>query len=198
MKNLPRHEVRMLLNEIARGDDTAAARLYAAYQPGVFGYVRSQIWDDLQAVEEIVSDTLLVAFTRTDAYTGLSEFSTWLCGIARNKVADWRRRSGRRGEVIVDDPDAVDGAAAPGWGVLELVEERERGEVLAECIDRLPDSQREALYWSAVEECGLEEVAARSGVPEGTVKSRLFHARRRVRECLERAFGGGLGGNENG
>lgn len=198
MRNLPRHEVRMLLNQIARGDDTAAARLYAAYQSLVYGYVRAQVWDDPHAVEEIVSDTLLVAFRKADAYTGVSEFSTWLCGIARNKVADWRRHTGRRGEVIVDDPDAIDAAVAPGWGVLELIEERERGAALVECMDRLPDSQREALYWSAVEECGLEEVAARTGVPEGTVKSRLFHARRRVRECLERAFGGGFGGERNG
>ena len=82
----------MLLNQIARGDDTATARLYAAYQPLVYGYVRAQVWDDPHAVEEIVGDTLLVAFRKADAYTGVSEFSTWLCGIAKNQVADWWRK----------------------------------------------------------------------------------------------------------
>ena len=66
----------MLLNQIARGDDTASARLYAAYQPGLYGFVRSQIWDDPHAVEEIVSDTLLVASCRRDQSKCCSAIST--------------------------------------------------------------------------------------------------------------------------
>lgn len=63
------------------------------------------------------------------------------------------------------------------------------GEALLECMDKLPHAQRDAIYWTAVENRGVEEAAIKVGAPEGTIKSQLFHARRVIRSCLERAIG---------
>ena len=189
MRNLPRTEVKNLLNRIALDDDSASAKLYACYQPGLYAYVRYQVWDDGGA-EEVTVDTLYAAFMKPEAYNGLSEFSTWLCGIANNKIRDWRRKNVKYLRETGDmDTELLDTLHEPGWDVFRLLEEREIGDALLECIDRLPDAQREAIYWTAVENCGVEETGMKVGAPGGTVKSRLFHARRSIRSCLERAVG---------
>lgn len=198
MKNLPRNEVKNLLNRIAQGDDTAMARLYAAYQPGLYAYLRYRVWDDGGA-EEIVVDTLFTALRKADAYDGLVEFSTWLCGIANNFVREWRRKNAKYARDIgSDDPDLLDSVLEPSWDVLAQLEEKEVGEALLECIDRLPDAQRESVYWTAVENCSLEETGIKTETPTGTVKSRLFHARRAIRACMEKAVGAAYVGEKIG
>lgn len=127
MKNLPRNEVKDLLNRIAKGDDTACANLYAAYQPGLFAYVRYRVWSDVGA-EEVVLDTLHAAFRKPAAYHGLSEFSTWVCGIANNKIRDWRRKNVKyTREIGGADTDLFDALQAPAWDVATILAEREMG-----------------------------------------------------------------------
>lgn len=198
MRKLPRQEVKNLLNLVAQGDDTATSRLYSVYQPGLYAYVRYRLWDDGGA-EEVVIDTLFTAFRKADSYDGLAEFSTWLCGIANNMIREWRRRNAKyQREIGTDDPEFLDTVLEPAWDVLAKFEEREAGEALIECIDRLPDTQRESIYWTAVENCSLEDTAVKTGTPVGTVKSRLFHARRAIRACLERAMGAAYVGEKIG
>jgi RNA polymerase sigma-70 factor (ECF subfamily) len=197
MQNLPRSEVKNLLNRIADGDDQASRRLYAAYQPLVYRYVRMRIWSD-DAVEEIVVDTMFTAFAKHAAYNGLSEFSTWLCGIANNLVLQWRREMAMQPPTVPDDDEEVEAARGFDWDVLSRLEHDEAGQAILACIDKLPDAQREAMYWTAVEDLGLAEASLQMAVPEGTLKSRLFHARSRIRACLERALGGDYHGVERG
>jgi len=189
MKNLPRNEVKNLLNLAARGDHSASSRLYAFYQPGVYGFIRKSVWDE-GAADELTVETMDTAFRKPDAYNGLAEFSTWLCGIALNKVREWKRKNAKYlREISVDDPHILEAALDPVWDVLSSIEERELGDAILECMDRLPDAQREAIYWTAVENCSLEETALKMEVVGGTIKSRLFYARRAIRNCLERAVG---------
>lgn len=190
MHNLPRQDVIDLLNRIARGDDKASRKLYAAYRPGLYHYVLRQVWN-VDCADEICADTLYIAFRKTDAYLGHAEFSTWLCGIANNRILDWRSRMARAPhEVPLEKAEEeVELAKRDEWNVLDLLEQAEVGEVIAACLDRLPDGQREAMYWVAVEDMGLAQLSAQMQVPEGTLKSRLFHARQRIRDCLARALG---------
>lgn len=198
MKNLPREEVQYLLNRIAANDDTASRKLYAAYQSGLYAYVRFKVWDDGGA-EEVVLDTLFTAFRKGASYNGMAEFSTWLCGIANNKIRDWRRKNVKYiREIGSDGLTLIETALEPAWDVLSALEEQELGAALLECIDRLPESQRESVYWTAVENLSLEETGIKTETPTGTVKSRLFHARRTIRACLERAVGAGYVGEKIG
>lgn len=198
MKNLPRHEVKNLLNRIEKGDDTACARLYSAYQSDLYAYVRYRVWDDAGA-EEVVVDTFHAAFRKPGAYHGLSEYSTWVCGIANNKIREWRRKNVKyTREIGGADTALFDAVQEPEWDVATLLDEREMGEALLKCIDKLPDAQREAIYWTAVENCSVEEAGVKSGAPAGTIKSRLFHARRVIRACLERAIGSNHAGERIG
>jgi|GEM_PF-1100679 len=192
MQNLPRTEVKNLLNRIADRDDQASRRLYAVYQPQLFGYVRCRVWSD-EAAEEITIDSLFIAFDKHAAYNGLSEFSTWLCGIANKRILQWRHGVAAEPRMVGIDDDELDQALGGDWDVLSRLEHDEAGLAILACIDKLPDGQREAIYWTAVEDYGLAEASREMAVPEGTLKSRLFHARNRIRACLERALGSDYG-----
>ena len=195
MHNLPRAEVRNLLNRIANRDDLASRRLYSVYQPQLFAYVRYRVWSDMSA-EEITMDSLFIAFSKPAAYNGLSEFSTWLCGIANNRIRQWQRDMATELETEELTAAIADKHGNLDWNVLTGIEQDEATQAILVCIDKLPAGQREAIYRTAVEEEGLAEASRDMEVPEGTLKSRLFHARQRIRDCLARAFGPDyLGGN---
>lgn len=197
MHNLPRAEVRDLLNRIADRDDQASRRLYSVYQPQLFAYVRYQVWSDTSA-EEITMDTLFIAFSKPAAYNGLSEFSTWLCGIANNRIRQWRRDMATEPDVEELTHAIADTHGDLDWSVLTGIEQDEATQAILLCIDKLPAGQREAIYHTAVAEQGLAEASREMAVAEGTLKSRLFHARQRIRDCLARAFGADYLGGKRG
>ena len=68
----------------------------------------------------------------------------------------------------------------------ELIAGRQRQGQVALCMEALPDEQRECIHMVFYEDAPLAEIAAVQACPENTVKTRLFHARRKMRECLER------------
>lgn len=184
MNNLPRHLVVQLLNRIAAGDDSAAGVLYAHYQNQIFAYAFRKTHNEADA-EEITIDTFHVAFSKPLKYDGVCEFSTWLCGIARFKILACIRRTSERcaTEVLVDD-DTLDSISAPAQDVLELLASSEAAEIIRACMDKLPATHREAMYLAALEEDSVSEIANKMAIPEGTVKSRLYHAREKILRCL--------------
>ncbi|WP_348698387.1 RNA polymerase sigma factor [Duganella fentianensis] len=185
------------MNRIAQQDDQAARRLYGYYQPQLFGYIRFRVWNDM-AAEEITLDTLFIAFDKSAAYNGLSEFSTWLCGIANKRILQWRHSQALAPQTVELDDEELDDARGGEWDVLARFEHDEALQGILLCMDKLPDGQREALYWTAIEELSLAETSQRMEVAEGTLKSRLFHARQRIRNCLARAFGAEYPGVQHG
>jgi RNA polymerase sigma-70 factor (ECF subfamily) len=188
MTDLPDLTLRDLLNRIDRGDDSALERLYRHYRRSLYAFVRHQIPDDA-AADEIADDVFLVVLRKPTAFNGSSSFHTWLCGIARNRCRDWWRKRGREDERSVAADGYLDSLAAADWQVLERLERDERDAAVRECIDRLPAAHRETVYWSIYEELSIDDVGARMNCPPGTVKSRLFHARAKLRDCIEGALG---------
>lgn len=190
MDNLPRTRVVELLNRIAKGDDSAARTLYAHYQNQIFRYAFKKTHNEADA-QEITIDTLFVAFSKPHQYDGICEFSTWLCGIAKYKILDCVNQTIKRcaAEVITDE-ETLDSLAPPVEDVLDLVTSKESVSMIQICIDKLQPAQREAMYLTALEEDSVNEVAVKMAIPEGTVKSRLFHARLKVMRCLAAARGG--------
>jgi RNA polymerase sigma-70 factor (ECF subfamily) len=188
MLDLSHEEINNLLNRIAKGDDKAATTLYLHYHRGLFAFIRLRVPDDTDA-ENILNDTFMVAYRKPEGFNGESKFSTWLYGIAKNKALDWWRRKGRLAETVeMDDeqlaliPDAAD-------GILDVLERKDKNEVLRECIEKLPLEQRDALYFSYYEDENVEFIAQQQQCPVGTVKTRLFNARIKIRTCMEKAWG---------
>jgi len=86
-----------------------------------------------------------------------------------------------------DQYDQID----PNWDLVANLEAKQDSEAMLKCIDKLPTDQREAIFWVHYQEEGLEVVAKHLECPVGTVKSRLFNARLKLRDCMSRWRKGG-------
>jgi RNA polymerase sigma-70 factor, ECF subfamily len=139
--------------------------------------------DDSDLAEGIVVETMFEVWKNAARFGRGSSVSTWILGIARHKALDEVRRRARyvpldesAGAEIEDDcATAFDGIAA-----------NQTREQLNAAIARLPAEQRECIHLVFFQEMSLAEVADLQGVPENTVKTRLFHARRKLKALLGR------------
>lgn len=130
--------------------------------------------------EDVAQEAFTRAFTRLDRLRDRDRFRAWLVRIAWRLALD--RRRGDRRRAAREDVVAFTGLAAAG-GEAQAIE-RDRAARLWAAIDALPRRLREVIVLAAIEGHGVREVAALLEVPEGTVKSRLFDARKRLEERL--------------
>ena len=171
-----------LLGLIETGDEAAFRVLYRAFSRKLYAYAMRQTGDAAQT-EEIVSDTLYEVWRRPAAFRGDAQFSTWLIGIARNKVlmAFRARRPDADHDDIDELADSLQGDAACGFDVLA---QKQRHEGVQQCMSKLGAEHRECVHLVFFEGMTLAEVAQVQDAPENTVKTRLFHARAKLRNCL--------------
>ena len=188
-------EVLRLLARIERADEDAFRALYRAFSRRLYAYVLRQLGDPAQA-EEIVADTLYEVWRKPTGFRGDSQFSTWLIGIARNKVLMAFR--GRKPDSKHEDLDSIaEILPAEGGSAFDAVAESQRREGVLHCMDKLSKEHRECVHLVFYEGLALAEVAEVQGCPENTVKTRLFHARQKLKNCLRllvQREGGSLAG----
>lgn len=185
------HDIGLWLERLRRGDRAAAEAIYRGFYGKVTGFIRVQIADEA-AVEEIVDDTFMVLFENPGSFDGRSRFTTWLLGIAKRKSADWWRAHVREPSADAqDDSDMLNHLEDPAWPALEHLEQAQVSTIVRRCIERLPPTQREALYWVFFEALSLVEVAKQLDCADGTIKSRLFHARLKMADCVKRRLNTG-------
>lgn len=175
-------DVLRLLARIAERDEGAFRELYRAFSRKLYAYVLRQLSNEAQA-EEIVSDTLYEVWKAPERFRGDSQFSTWLIGIARNKVLmAWR---GRKPDAVHDDLDDVaETMASEEPGAFDLLAQQQRSAGVRRCMDKLSSEHRECIHLVFYEGMSVNDVAKTQQCPEGTVKTRLFHARQKLKNCL--------------
>ena len=173
-----------LLGKIARQDQAAFQELYKAFSRKVFAYLLNQLKDHVRA-EEVLVDTMYEVWRNPTRFRGDAQFSTWLIGIARNKaLMTFRsRRADEDHDELDDVAETVASDAPDGFAVAA---QRQRQEGVQHCMQKLSDEHRECLHLVFYEGCALAEVAQLQQVPENTVKTRLFHARQKIKQCLQR------------
>jgi RNA polymerase sigma-70 factor (ECF subfamily) len=179
---LSEDEVRRLLGRLAEGDERALRELHEQFARRIYLFALSRLRDE-DAAQTVMIDTLFEVWKHPDRFRGESRFSTWLLGIAKYKVLSSFRSRGATHEDIDDFADVI---ADPSAGIVERLEENQRQQMLRDCIDKLSDAQRECVQLVFLEGLALAEIAAVQKVPEGTVKTRLFHGRKNLRDCVER------------
>lgn len=170
-----------LLERISAGDRDALAELYRQYQRPLFRFL-CQLTPDRGLAEEILQDTLVAVWKGAGTFSGRSQVSTWLFGIARRQAHDALRRKG----VALAGEDEVEQAPDPGPAPEQQALARDG---LARAVRRLAPVHREVLALAFVSGLGYQEIAEVLEVPEGTVKSRLFNARKALRLLLEEEDG---------
>ncbi len=168
-----------LIRRLSTGDRDAVGAVYARFGRPLFAYVNELVADSGLA-EEIVQDTFVAAWRQARQFEGRSSAASWLFGIARRQARDKRRRRQPETEPV-ERLETV--PAERGLPEAEAIASASRQEVRT-AMAALPSHLREVLLLTFAYDLSGPEIATILDVPEGTVKSRLFAARRALREKL--------------
>jgi RNA polymerase sigma-70 factor (ECF subfamily) len=181
------HVVQSLLKRCASHDETALKELHRLMAPRIYAFVFHRLRSEGDA-RDIVVDTLYEAWKCADKFRGESQVSTWLLGIAKYKMmAHWRKASAAPDhDDIEDHAETLPSDLEDGEQALSRWQEELRVKM---CMSELSPAHRECLQLVYLEGMDLSEVAAVQQVPKGTVQSRLFHARKGMRLCMQRDEG---------
>jgi len=160
------------------GERAAFGLLVERYAPQARRVARSVLGDPDEA-DDAAQDGFLSALVKLGQYDPRRPFGPWLMRIVANAATDRRRRRQvRRVEPL--DPGLVGGGPRPDTDALR----NELGERLRTALAELPARRRTAVVLFDVEGYSHAEIAGMLGIPEGTVRSEVFHARRRLRALL--------------
>ena len=174
-----------LVTRLRDGDRAAIEEAYVAHHAIVRGFARRFVGDDA-AAEDIVHDTFLALPRAMRGFRGDGSLRSFLIGVAINQSRRHVRSAVRRraatdrlaARVELDDPHVPDASTQ--------LADRQLAEQLWRALDALPLDQRAVFVLCEIEQRTSVEVAAIVGAPEGTVRTRLFHAKRKLRERLEK------------
>jgi RNA polymerase sigma-70 factor, ECF subfamily len=171
-------EDRDLIRRYLAGDIDAFERLMQAHEDRVFS-VCLRMMRDRDAALDATQEVFITVFRKADRYKEQAAFSTWLYRVAVNTCYDQLRRAKRRqAEPLPDHLDPHDPRSGDAMNAIEMRPDIERA------LARLPDEFRAAVILVDLEGMSLEQAADTLEVPIGTVKSRVFRARRLLAEEL--------------
>src|SRR5262245_15499286 len=169
-----------VLKRIASGDRMALRILFARHQVRIYRYALRLLRDEAKA-EDVVSEVFVHAWRQAAKFEGRSSVSPWLLGITRHvAIAELRRRP----EAEWDNTLAsalVDPADDPA----STAEKNDTGSLLRTALTKLSPPHREVIDLVYYHEKSVDEVADIMGIPPGTVKTRMFHARNQLRALLD-------------
>jgi RNA polymerase sigma factor (sigma-70 family) len=182
---------RALLRGCAEGDLRAFEELYAGYYRRLFGFAL-RVTRRAELVEEIVNDVLLAVWREAGRFDGRSRVSSWIFGIAWRQSLKALERDRRRTALEAEaarDLDHFD----PSPGPERAAEARESSGALRRALAALSPEQRAVVELTFFEGLSYPEIAGILDCPVNTVKTRMFHARRRLRELLPTSGAAGAG-----
>ena len=181
----------LLLQRMALRNTAAMETFYKRHASSVYSFAFRRMGDAALA-DEVVNDTLLQAWVSASTFAGQSSPKTWLLGIAKNKTLDALRSKGRlearHQDLSAEETEAI-ADTAPGAYAQLLA--KQQGKHLSHCFDELPTEQRDCMHLSFVEGLSLAEIAQVMTIPANTVATRIHHAKRKLRACMECIFGKG-------
>ena len=172
----------MLLESIADGNRTAMHILYCRHNVRVYRFIL-RIVRDATTAEDLVSQVFLDVWRTAGQFQGRSQVSTWLLSIARFKALTAMRQ--RRFEDI-DQEDVrqiADGCDTPETSL----DRSDTSAILRACVQKLSPAHREIINLVYYHEKSVEEVGKIIGIPQSTVKTRMFYARKQLADLLKGA-----------
>ena len=167
-----------LIGQVAGGDMPAFETLFRRYYPRLRRFIEQKTQRP-QLVDEVLNDTMLVVWRKAGTYNLRSRLSTWIIGIALRRSLKALER--------VDDP--IDGdldaaASPPEFGPEAQLLRQELRTELRRALMSLSPEHRAVVELTYYDGCSYREIAAIVGCPVDTVKTRMFHARRRLKALL--------------
>jgi RNA polymerase sigma-70 factor (ECF subfamily) len=171
-----------LIGRIAAGDRLAMRALFARHHVRVYRFALRLVRDE-QSAEDLISEVFLAVWRHAAKFEGRSAASTWLLAIARFKALSWLRKRGD------EEPDDAAAAAIEDTGDNPeiAIGKKQQGEILRNCLARLSPAHREIIDLVYYQGMAIGEIAQIISIPENTVKTRMFHARKQLKVLLDAA-----------
>ena len=184
-QNRSRIPLAELLRAVEGGDRGALAEIYRQVESSVYAFALSRL-ADADAAADVLQDVMLTIWRRAGTFGGRSKARTWILGIAHHKIADrWRRRD--RDGYELPDENAIDpDAPCPHLDA----EQGERQKAVRRSLRSLSDAHREVVHLAFYEDLSYSEIARILEIPEGMVKTRVFHAKKILARRLGADFAG--------
>ena len=174
-----------LVRAVVRGDRPALDRLHALYAQPLYRFTFYRLEGSVTDVEEVVQETFLAALEGLHRFRAKSSLFTWMYRVVLNTATDHlkKRRHDRNNFSLEDSPhlDVEAGDPAPEADISQV----ELRKQMAEAVGSLPEKYRDILVLREYEGCSYEDIAEILGCSKGTVESRLFRARARLKERLK-------------
>ena len=185
---------RILLSRLVKRDEDAFNEVVRSYSDRVYNLILRLVGSPSEA-EDIAQEVFVTVFKSIESYRGEAKLSTWILRIAANhaknriKYLSRRRTSGQELHDGSDATEMADEGKAPVQAHFDapdvVLEAAETEQIMQTAIAKLDEEQRLLVVLRDVEELAYDEIVAITGLPEGTVKSRLHRARMALKELLE-------------
>ena len=172
----------VLIGRIAKGDRLAMQVLFARHHVRVYRFVLRLVGNPSTA-EDLISDVFLDVWRQADRFEGRSQVSTWLLAIARFKALSALRKKPE--EEL--DAEAIEAIEDRSDDPEVAMQKKDKSAALRKCLEALSPEHREIIDLVYYHEKSVEEVAEIVGIPENTVKTRMFYARKKMAELLKAA-----------
>jgi RNA polymerase sigma-70 factor (ECF subfamily) len=172
----------MLIARSAAGDRLAMQTLFARHRTAVYRWLLRFVGNEA-AAEDLLSDVFLDVWRQADRFQGRSSVSTWLLAIARFKALSARRV--RKDAELDETIEAT--VADPADNPEVVLEKKNREELVRAALNNLSPEHKEVIDLVYYHEKSVDECAQIIGVPPGTVKTRMFYARKKVAEMVKAA-----------
>jgi RNA polymerase sigma factor (sigma-70 family) len=178
-----------LIERAKIGDEEAFKIIFHKYQRALRFHITRMV-QDKEAIDDLVQDIFLKAFTNLASYNTSFAFSTWLYRIATNHTIDYLRKkklntfsineplSTKDGEMSIELPDYTTQADS-------LILNEQRNKVINEALESLPEKYRLVIEMRHMEEKSYQEISEALDVPLGTVKAHIFRARELLYKYLK-------------
>nr|WP_217422909.1 sigma-70 family RNA polymerase sigma factor [Streptomyces sp. 8P21H-1] len=166
------------------GDESALAEAYTAYG-GLVRRVAVRVTRSTVAAEDVAQEVFAQLWSRPYAFdAGRGSLRTWLSVLAHRRAVDWVRSEARHRKDTRADDSALHAIPDAGPGPDEAVVDRERALLLHSALAELPQSQREVVHLAYFAGRTYRQAAVELGIPEGTAKTRLRSALRKLAASL--------------
>ena len=181
---MTREQEAMIVRKVLQGDVNAFEKLVTEYEKAVYA-IAQRMTGNAEDAADMTQETFIKAYNSLSSFRGDSKFSVWLYRIANNVCLDFLRSRSRKPTVSLSTEDD-DGEETQ----LDIADESQSPELLLESaltrdavrrgLDSLPPDYRQILLLREIQGLSYEEIAAALGIESGTVKSRIFRARKRL------------------
>lgn len=171
-------ELALIARCIAADDRRAFGRLVEEYQPQLRRFLLNMAGGDAALAADLAQDTFIKAYTGIRSYQGVAGFKTWLYRIACNEFCSYRRK--RREELAPPDAGAAMEAVAPDSNAAS-----DARMDMEHCLRRLSEPERTVVLLFYMEDQPIKKISKITGMPEGTIKSHLSRAKKKMADTMQ-------------